>query len=153
MSHYHDEHDIEHLIERLRDQGERITYQRRLVMQALNATQAHMTLQAVTTYLQLEYPQANITETTVYRILQWLKDVGVVAQTDLGQTGVTYAWLSSPAHHHLVCLQCGCMMQIDDAIFAPLRQQLRDQHAFEARIDHMAIYGVCADCQHLYPFT
>jgi Fur family ferric uptake transcriptional regulator len=147
MSHHHHTHDLDAVVERLRERGERITYQRRLVIEALTALQTHVTLQDVCAYLQRTYADVQLSETTIYRILQWLKDVGVVAQTDLGQSGVTYAWLSSPAHHHLVCLQCGKVMQIDDVLLEPLRQRLRTTHQFEARIDHMAIYGMCEACQ------
>lgn len=64
-------------------------------------------------------------EATIYRVLQWLKDLGIVAQTDLGQSGITYELVLTPPHHHLVCLHCGRIQDIDDASVAALRQQFR----------------------------
>lgn len=88
-----------------------------------------------------------LTETTVYRILQWLKDRGVVSQTDLGQHGIVYQVIGLQPHHHLVCLGCQQVIEIDDSIMETLRERLRLEYRFEPRIDHMAFFGLCDACR------
>ncbi len=85
-------------------------------------------MQAIQQYLT----QAGVEmqESTVYRALQWLKDLGLVAQTDLGQSGVTYELVTTPPHHHLVCLRCGRIQSIDDGVLEPLRHAIYRKYAF-----------------------
>jgi Fur family ferric uptake transcriptional regulator len=134
----------EHLLTHIKNQGERMTMPRRAVIEALHHLGGHQTAQAVQQHLAGQ--DVDIQEPTIYRVLQWLKDLGIVAQTDLGQTGITYELVSDPPHHHLVCLVCGHIQDVDDSIMDSLRQRLREQYAFEPRIDHMAFFGICSAC-------
>lgn len=135
----------ETIITQIRRQGERITLPRQAVIEALCHLSGHQTMQAVQSHLAEQ--GINMPESTVYRVLQWLKAIGIVAQTDLGQSGITYELVSSPPHHHLICLICGAVQDIDDTLMQPVRDQLLDEHGFLARIDHMAFFGVCHVCQ------
>ncbi len=136
--------DYERILNHLREQGERLTIQRKLVIEALTDSGAHMTIGAVRQYISTH--NQSLTEPTVYRILQWLKDVGVIAQTDIAQSGVVYQVIGAPPHHHLICLHCGALSDLPDALFDSLRAQLSREYGFAARIDHMAIYGYCQNC-------
>jgi Fur family ferric uptake transcriptional regulator len=132
------------VIERLHDRGVRLTMQRRLVIEALCEHGGHMGVHDVQQYLR--HHGADLNDTTVYRILQWLKDLGVVSQTDLGRTGLAYQLVGDEPHHHLVCLSCGRIIDVDNRLIEPLIEQVRRQYGFEPRVDHMAIFGWCRDC-------
>ncbi|MCB9454360.1 MAG: transcriptional repressor [Anaerolineaceae bacterium] len=134
------------IIEQIRAKGERITLPRRLVIDALGYTHEHLAISDIQRHIQAQSPGHPVSDTTIYRVLQWLKDLGLVSQTDMGQIGIVYALMSHPHHHHLICLTCGTTITIEDALFIPLRDQLRRDYNFEARVDHMAIYGQCAGC-------
>ncbi|GAB4420907.1 MAG: Fur family transcriptional regulator [Anaerolineae bacterium] len=135
----------ETIVRQLRAQGERLTVQRQWVIEALCDRGEHLTVQQVQS--RLTQQGASLTETTVYRILQWLKERGVVAQTDLGQSGVVYQIIDRQPHHHLVCLRCGQIVDLDDSIMDGLRAELRRRYDFEPRIDHMAVFGLCRACR------
>ncbi|MCB9450665.1 MAG: transcriptional repressor [Anaerolineaceae bacterium] len=139
--------DTTTIIEQIQARGERITLSRRLVIDALGHTHEHLTINDIQGHIQAQNPAHPVSDTTVYRILQWLKDLGWVSQTDMGQTGIVYALMSDPCHHHLICLTCGATITIEDAAFVPLREQLSRDYGFEVRVDHMAIYGQCAQCR------
>jgi Fur family ferric uptake transcriptional regulator len=129
----------------LRSRGERVTIQRRLVIEALCEDQGHRTVGDIRAAVSARNPEADLPEPTIYRILQWLKDLALISQTDMGGVGVVYEMLTTP-HHHLVCLSCGAVADIDDGYFAELRERLQHAHAFAPRIEHMAIYGTCRAC-------
>lgn len=133
------------IVARLRAQGERITVQRTMVIDALCEADEHLTVQDVQHVVEAR--GVALTEPTVYRILQWLKDLNLISQTDLGQRGVAYELIGERPHHHLVCLHCGAVINLDDAVFDDLRAHLRRAHHFAPRIDHMAIFGTCPACQ------
>jgi Fur family transcriptional regulator, ferric uptake regulator len=135
----------EKIIEALHQRGVRLTMQRRLVIEALCERGDHMAVLDVQHYLQQHGTELN--ETTVYRILQSLKDLGIVSQTDLGQSGLVYQVIEETPHHHLICLFCGKIINIDNDYLEPLNERLRREYGFEARMDHMAIFGCCQECQ------
>lgn len=134
------------VIERLQAKGERITLPRRLVIEALGGAHHHQTIADIQEYMRGSTPTYEISDTTIYRVLQWLKDLAEVSQTDMGRAGVVYALISVPYHHHLICLNCGMTTTIDDQPFAALREQFQRDYGFSARTDHMAIYGLCKNC-------
>ncbi len=133
------------VIERIKAQGERVTLPRRLVIEALGGSHEHLTISTLQAHSQAAHPDQPMSDTTVYRVLQWLKALGLVSQTDMGQAGMVYALIDRP-HHHLICLNCGGTIMVDDALFESLRATLRQQYNFNPRIDHMAIYGTCEQC-------
>lgn len=138
-------HIKEAIITQIKRQGERITLPRQAVIDALCHLGGHQTMQTLQSHLTEQ--GVDMPESTVYRVLQWLKDLGIVAQTDLGLSGITYELVSTPPHHHMVCLICGGVQDIDDTLMQTVRNQLLEQHGFLPRIDHMAFFGICYDCQ------
>jgi Fur family ferric uptake transcriptional regulator len=133
------------VVDHLKQLGERLTMPRLAVIEALCVLGGHQTTQTIQQYL--DERGISIQEPTVYRVLQWLKDLALVSQTDLGQSGTIYELLSSPPHHHLVCLECGYVQSLDDAAITSLRVYLQETYGFEPRIDHLAIFGICPACQ------
>ena len=130
----------------LQARGERLTIQRRMVIEALCSRDDHLSIQDIQHYIAGTHPAQTLQDPTVYRILQWLKDAGLVSQTDMGESGIVYELIGTPPHHHLICLNCGEIIEVNDRFFIQLRQQLAAQYHFEARIEHMAIYGSCQGC-------
>jgi Fur family ferric uptake transcriptional regulator len=139
---------VEQVIDRLRQAGYRITTPRRLVLEHLYAGQAthhHYTCEAITQALNTR--GFTLDHVTVYRILQWLKDVNIVAQTDVGKGQDVYSLVGEHRHHHLICLNCQRVVNVPDELLDPLRTTLLTEYGFQARIDHFAIFGLCADCR------
>ncbi len=138
---------IETLLARLRETGYRITTPRRLVLETLLDNphgHCHYSLEMVAHDVAARGIDLDVT--TVYRILQWLKEAGVVAQTDLGEGHAIYSLVGTTAHHHLICLNCQHIVEVDDALFEPLRVALQQDHHFKPRIEHFAVFGLCEVC-------
>ncbi|MBX3083971.1 MAG: transcriptional repressor [Anaerolineae bacterium] len=133
------------IIGKIKANGERVTLQRRIVIEAMCNLTGHVTIQNIRTYIQHEYKEQDLSDTTIYRILQWLKQVQLVAETDIGADAAVYQLLTHP-HHHLICLSCGGVTELEDAQFDLLRQELNNKYGFKARIDHLAIFGQCRHC-------
>ncbi|MDQ3223388.1 MAG: transcriptional repressor [Gemmatimonadota bacterium] len=129
---------------RLRANGQRLTPQRLLILELLYARGDHATADEIFAAARERYPYLNIS--TVYRTLELLRDIGILSETDLGDDRRHFALLSEDRHHHLICLHCGCVQEIDDRLFDGLRAGLQKSHDFTARIDHLALFGSCQAC-------
>src|SRR5947209_5599433 len=130
--------------------GVRLTPQRFMVLEALLAHPGHTTAEAILAGVQARYP--NVNKTTVYRSLELLRALGMVAIThSSGQ--MEYELVDSP-HHHLVCKECGVQIELPDATLNPLRELIGREHGFRPCFDHFALVGVCRECQaHEVPAT
>lgn len=129
----------------LRARGERMTPQRLLVLEAMRGEHGHFTAEAIYARVRASYPYINLA--TIYRSLNWLKDQGLVSETDLGGGHLEYEYLSERRHHHLVCLRCGQKQEFADDVVAPLAAALHERYSFAPRLDHLAVFGRCRGCQ------
>jgi Fur family ferric uptake transcriptional regulator len=127
----------------LRQKGQRPTPQRMMILSVLAEHGGHLPAEAIYEQVRRQYPSINLS--TIYRTLEMLRDQGIVSETDLGG-GVRQFELLDRPHHHLICLHCGQMADLDAATLAPLRERLLADYGFHARLDHLAIFGVCRAC-------
>lgn len=130
--------------ERLRRLGVRVTPQRLFVLEALERTGGHMTAEEIMQWASRRYPALNLA--TVYRSLDLLVSVGLVAQTDLGVGATYYELVGDSPHHHLACERCGHVIEMDEGLLESLRADALRAYGFHARPRHLAIFGVCNAC-------
>lgn len=135
------------LIDHLRSGGHRLTPQRRLVLEALQCSERHVSAEEIGRLIAARYPSLSVDHTTVYRTLRWLRDVGLASETDLGHNHMVYALLSRHHHHHLVCESCGDIADADSDLLEPLRRELERRYRFAARLSHLSIFGLCERCR------
>ncbi len=131
----------------LRKQGHRLTPQRLMVLDVIKRGGKHVTAEEVHAAIVAQHPYVNIA--TVYRTLQWLHEVGLVAPIAIGGGPLHYEYVhGGQVHHHLVCQDCGYEQEIGDDILVALKTQLYERYNFSAQLYHLAIPGRCAACQH-----
>lgn len=129
----------------LRELGFRLTPQRLLILSVLQGTDEHISAEEIHSLVRQRYPFVDIS--TVYRTLDVLKGMGLVMETDLGEGRVRYHWAEKGRHHHLVCRQCGAVMDLEESVPQMLGEALRREYGFQADLAHLAIFGRCRRCQ------
>jgi Fur family ferric uptake transcriptional regulator len=130
---------------RLRQNGIRLTPQRRMILAAIAQGPGHLTAEDILQRIRLLYPDINVS--TVYRNLERLLALRMVAATDLGGGSMRYEAVGEQPHHHLVCHRCGRVLALEDSALESLRSAIRRDYGFQVAIDHLALWGVCAACQ------
>lgn len=133
------------LIEKLREQGYRLTPQREMIVEAVAHAGRHVTAEEVHEQVRVRTSAVNVA--TVYRTLDLLVELGLISRADLGDGKVSYASPIHGPHCHLVCRRCGYVIEADYELVAPLDGRLREHYRFVADLDHLAIPGLCADCE------
>ncbi len=133
-----------HLIECLRERGYRMTPQREMILEAFH-TEGHMTADEIYQTVHAKSPAVNLA--TVYRTLELLKELHLVSAIDVGQGCIQYELTGPAPHHHLVCEECGYRLELDPALFASLERQLCHRYGFQVNLDHLALFGLCPQCQ------
>jgi Fur family ferric uptake transcriptional regulator len=129
----------------LKKHGYRLTPQRLMVLSAIESSKDHISADEVYSQVVTRYPNVNIS--TVYRTLELLKRLDLVTETDLGGGRVRYHPANKGHHHHLVCQECGAMIDLDESLLEPLQEALLLEHNFIADLRHLAIHGRCVICR------
>ena len=129
---------------KLSKQGYRLTPQRLMVLAAIENSDSHISAEEIYVQVVAKYPNVNIS--TVYRTMELLKRLGLVTETDLGEGRVRYHPAEKGHHHHLVCRECGAIIDLDESLLAPLRSALLREYKFNADLRHLAILGRCINC-------
>lgn len=133
------------IISRLGEMGYRLTPQRILVLKAIENSANHISAEEIYGQVIEVYPHVNIS--TVYRTLDLLKRLGLVTETDLGGGRVRYHPADKGHHHHLVCQECGKVIELDDSVLVPLKNMLYNEYDFDADLKHLGIFGRCGRCR------
>ncbi len=140
---------------RIRSQHLRMTVPRRSIIKVLSSTVQHLSAEEV--YKRVHRTHPTISLKTVYRTLDILAAMGVVARLHFGDGKGRYELNKNPQkpehHHHLVCTVCKRVIEYDDfmeeevALIRKLEKQLSLKHRFDIS-DHMIqFYGQCQPCR------
>jgi Fur family ferric uptake transcriptional regulator len=132
------------IVKKLTEQGYRLTPQRLMTISAIEKSDGHISADEIYAQVRARFPQVNIS--TVYRTLELLKHLGLVTETDFGEGRVRYHPAGKGHHHHLVCQECGAIIDLDEAVLAPLQRALLQEYEFSADLRHLAIFGRCVKC-------
>ena len=113
------------------------------VLSVLNTSERPMTAYQILEQLQASEP--NIAPTTVYRTLSLLTEADLLHEIDLGDGQTTYDpnFLDRPSHNHLVCIDCGKVLEFEDEHLDVLNDCLTRRLGFRAVKQSLRIEASC----------
>ncbi len=129
---------------KLSERGFRITPQRRVILRILLHSETHLTPSEVYEEARADLP--DLTETTVYRTLEFLAQAGL-AQEAYSETSKSAYEISDYAHHHLICRKCGKEVEIPHVKVSALCENLESETGFQLMQNHLSFFGICPACQ------
>lgn len=132
------------LTQELRELGFRVTPQRRVILHILRHANGHLTPSEVFALAQESLP--GLTETTVYRTLEFLAQTGL-AQAAFVSSGKRAYEISDHHHHHLICRKCGKEVEVPNIQLEALYTALEASTDFKLVHNHITIFGLCPNCQ------
>lgn len=139
-------HPLESLLERLREQGLRITDQRRALLEFLLETSKGLTVAQI--YQGLQEQGVQMDEASVYRSIKTLKDIQVVHELAHGQVSLCQHSSCGQKHLHMSwqCEKCGKAYepQMKSKDLKDLEKILKFKHN---KISHVSVAYLCSDCQ------
>jgi Fur family ferric uptake transcriptional regulator len=130
---------------RLSATGERITPQRRLIARILQERGGHLSAEEIHQLARRQQPRLSLA--TVYRTLRWLKEAGLVRDLRLKGDRHCYEIERQEPHQHMVCLNCGRVIEFMCGHCSEVHGDLADQHGFRITGARVKLLGYCTDCQ------
>ncbi len=127
----------------LRSKGYRLTPQRLAILRILNEAGCHLSPGEV--YSRARQLIPGLTEATIYRTLNFLVQEGLVLAAHMGSGQLVYE-IAGHNHHHLICRDCGHILEIDHSALEDLYRQLQARTGYQIDSIHVTFFGRCSGC-------
>lgn len=130
----------------LKEQGHRVTPAREALLQVF-AT-AEKPLSAVELGVQLKKKRLGVNKTTIYREITFLLEQQIIHEIQFGDDKKYFELAGSEHHHHLRCVSCNAVEDIELPHDATLYQkEIERKTKFTVMRHALEFFGLCAKCQ------
>jgi len=131
-------------VPQLRARGYRMTSQRMAILHVLHHSGGHLSPTQV--YEQALEQLPNLTETTVYRTLEFLAEHGLARSAHMGNGHLVYE-IAQHEHHHLICRNCGNTVEVNHSLLKTMYQKLESSSGYKLTDSHLTFFGLCPNCK------
>ncbi len=130
----------------LRQRGYKLTLQRRAVLNVITLSREHLTPASIYERVHQEHPGIGLV--TIYRTLEILTELGLICEVHAGGNCRSYLMRRpSEHHHHLICSDCGAVVDFVDCELGELEQRLSQETDFEIKSHLLEFLGRCQTCR------
>lgn len=135
---------VEEILAALRHSGGRVTATRRATVETLLANRdRHISADEIVGAVRARH--SDVAESTIYRTLAALEELGVITHMHLDHGPATFH-LADHAHRHLVCRSCHAIIETPADLYEDLAAELDRRYGFTVEDEHFAITGLCRQC-------
>ncbi len=131
----------------LKESGLKFTKQRECILSFLYKNSAHYTPEQIYSAIKEANEKMNIGIATVYRTLSLLESAGIASSISFGTKGKKYELGVKKHHDHIICVECGDIVEFVDDTIEHRQEQIAKKYGFKMTDHTMKIVGVCGSCQ------
>lgn len=141
--------DVEQFKRQLRDNGYKLTPQRRAVLDIIIENEGkHLSTEEIYELVKKDCPEIGLA--TVYRTLQMLDDMGLIFKMNLDDGKNRYEIAHQEEdhhHHHLICTNCGSVIEVEGDLLEVLEKEIERKYNFKITNHILKFFGYCSKCQ------
>ena len=123
--------------------GLRVTGQRALILEIVR--QGHLAADEI--YRQARKKQPRLSLSTVYRTLRKFKELGLIEELHFDEGHHHYEMKPFSDHQHLVCLDCGKVVEFECPLSPKMRRDIAKERGFEITSVEVRMTGYCPECR------
>ncbi len=131
--------------EALNLKGQRQTGQRLLLLDLIRRSHGH--LDADELYRQARQREPRISLSTVYRNLRLFKKLNLIEECHFDEEHHHYELKPSAEHYHLICANCGAVIEFESALTRQMKEEVGREHGFIVTGGEIHLSGLCDHCQ------
>ena len=136
---------LEHMVGVLREKGCRLTPQRLAMLRILAKSEGHPSAEQIYEKIKVDYPTISLA--TVYKTLNLLKNMGEVLEVTFASVGSHYDGNKPYPHPHLICTQCGQILDPQLESMAGIAEEIARQTGYRITQQQLNFLGLCPRCQ------
>jgi Fur family ferric uptake transcriptional regulator len=129
----------------LKDIGLKATGPRLKILDLFESTGSrHMSAEDI--YRKLLAENVDIGLATIYRVLTQFEQAGILVRRHFEAGKAVYELNQGGHHDHMVCVQCGRVVEFFDPEIEALQDRIASQHGFRISEHALYMYGECPEC-------
>ncbi|MEW6034216.1 MAG: Fur family transcriptional regulator [Chloroflexota bacterium] len=125
--------------------GRRATGQRLLLLELIREAGGHVDADELYRLARERFPRMSLS--TVYRNLQLFKRLGLVEDHDFSESHRHYEAKPPREHQHLLCQQCGRIVEFSSPLIAKMKKQMEGEQGFTIKGADVHLVGLCPSCR------
>jgi len=126
--------------------GLKVTLPRVKILQVLEqSANSHMSAEDI--YKVFSDNDEDIALATVYRVLTQFEAAGMVCRHRFEDGRAVFELNTGIHHDHLVCMQCGEVVEFVDDIIEERQKQIAKDAGYDMTDHCLYIYGICGSCK------
>jgi len=130
---------------KLKMSGLKSTPQRLAIMRVLAESKGHPSVDEISRRLRRLFP--GISQATVYRNIMLIKSLGEVYEIALAGAGSRYDGRRPYPHPHIICLECGKIMDPELESLRDMTREITAASGFEIKTFRLDFFGICPACR------
>jgi Fur family ferric uptake transcriptional regulator len=134
------------LTERLRRKSCKLTAPRQMILEVLRHQDHPWSIKEI--FAALPNPDCDLA--TVYRSMHLLEGMAMVKRFEFGDGIARFELLAEGDdghHHHLVCIRCAGIVEIEECSMGDMEAQIAARNGFKAVTHRLEFFGLCPQCQ------
>jgi Fur family peroxide stress response transcriptional regulator len=136
---------LEQMIRRVREKGGRLTPQRLAMLRILSKSEGHPSAEQIYEQIKADFPTTSLA--TIYKTLSLLKNMGEVLELTFANLSSHYDGNKPYPHPHLICTQCGQILDPEFEAVAGISQEKARQTGYKITHQQLNFFGLCPQCQ------
>lgn len=119
------------------------THQRQIIYETVMSLKGHPSPEAIYERVKRKIPSISLA--TVYKNIQRFLDSGMLREVSFHHGALRVEPNSRP-HHHLVCVRCRAISDLDESEIGPVKLDYRLLRGFQIKRISVDVLGICEEC-------
>lgn len=124
----------------------RLTTARKAVVEFFSDSKYPFSAQELLIHLKKRGIRVN--KTTVYRELEFLREMGIIAEIEFGDRKKRYELASLHHHHHFICMNCGRVENLESPEgLDKIEKRMANAKDLKILRHSLEFFGLCGRCK------
>ncbi len=136
---------FEIIIQKLRDNGHKITPQRLAIVKLLAKSKGHPSVENIHNQIKKDFPTMSLA--TVYRNILLIKLLGEVLELGFPDGSNRYDGNNPTPHPHVICIKCKTIVDPDLDSLDKMKKEVALETNFKILNHRLDFFGICTHCR------
>ena len=132
------------IIQKLRENGHKITPQRLAIVKILAKSDGHPSVEDIYEQIKQDFPTMSLA--TVYRNIVLIKSLGEVLELGLPDGSNRYDGKKPYPHPHVICIKCKKIVDPDLDSLDSMKKEVAAETNFKILNHRLDFFGICSNC-------
>ena len=136
---------FENIIQKLRDNGHKMTPQRLAIVKILAKSEGHPSVENIYARIKEDFPTMSLA--TVYRNIVLIKSLGEVLELGFPDGSNRYDGNRPYPHPHVICIKCKKIVDPDLDSLDEMKKEVELETDFKILNHRLDFFGICGTCR------